>query len=1062
MEKVKLEQIKTGLPWGVVTFLLTDIEGSTRLWESSRDEMGAAVRRHHDLLSESIEAHRGIRPRDQGEGDSLLAVFQRASDAATCAVAIQGALSNEIWPPGVEIRVRMSIHSGEPDLRDQHNYMGTVINRAARIRALAAGGQILVSEPSAALLDESLPPGAQLRNLGTFTLRDLSRREKIFELRYQGVREFPPPLGVESALNNMPAWLSNFIDRPDEEAEISRCLKDSRLVTVAGPGGCGKTRLALHVASKRTEDFADGVWIVDLAPVVEYGLLIHRVALGLGVLGAGAEEALAKDRAATPELAEMVTTFLKKRDLLLVLDNCEHLVEPVADLIENLVVTCPALKILVTTREVLGLPGEMVYRVPPMSIPSPEAPLDAILEHAAVRLFVERARRVRPSFAPDAESARVISELCRRLDGLPLAIELAAAKVKVMSLAEILARLTDHFSFLTGGRRTALERQQTLQSTVDWSYKHCNQSEQTLLRRLSVFAGSCTLEAAEAVTSGQDFEASDVLHLIENLVDKSLIVADESAVETRFRMLETIRQFAREKLSGSEEASVLRDRHADFFLSLAETGDYPIHCEDEPDALIRLDADQQNLNAAVEWSLAAGNNERACRLGWALYLYWITRGLTAQPILWLREGLADAEIVSVEARAGAAAALARLAEQSGEPDTRELATMAIELADRSGNAEHEFVALLSLIGYRAFTAGSADEGREELDQLTQRLAAAAHRTGKKHLEILAETMEAWNEGDRGRIDDYIEILDRSLSVSRRIGFKRGIAMNLCSLVWDSVARDELHLAMSQAEEALGLAREIRSLPLEAEATHALANVNLARGDFAAAETAGMQALSIVERTGVEVRVVVARGFLGWVRIELGDYEGVEKDHETLLALALRHKSPFLEIFARRTLSRLALVNGHLDSAETHAQQAVDVARERAVLVLPSCLVAYAAAKALKSETSQSYELSLEAFSESVALHEWGLITSLLDVLAFVLTRRSQFEDAARLLGCADAMRSRTGRALYPSLQVFKDEATDSAEKALGNSVFMSAYNGGREAEVVSLVEGLEGAKSSKL
>ena len=482
------------LPAGTVTFLLTDIEGSTRLWESAAEAMAMAVPRSYVLIEQAIGRHGGVRPVEQGEGDSVVGAFARASDAVAAALAAQRALRGETWPGGLEVNVRMALHTAEAQLRDEGNYFGAALSRCARLRAIAHGGQVLVSGSTHDLVIDGLADGLALVDLGEHRLRDLGRPERVFALAHPDLPgDFPDLRSLDALPNNLPFQLTSFVGRGSEIAQAPEALDDTRLLTLTGAGGCGKTRLALQVAADVLDRVPDGGWWVELAPLAEEGLVGAAIAEVLGVRPLPGMTPLA---AACAHLAS--------RRALLILDNCEHLLAACAQAVEAILHAAPEVIVLATSRAPLGVAGETDWRVPSLSLPSPAASQqsEALSQSDAVRLFIERALKVRPNFAVTNENAPAVAPICSELDGIPLAIELAAARIRVLSVEQIAAGLSDRFRLLTGGAKSGLPRQQTLRASVDWSYDLLSADEQALLRRVSVFAGGFTLDAVEAVCSG--------------------------------------------------------------------------------------------------------------------------------------------------------------------------------------------------------------------------------------------------------------------------------------------------------------------------------------------------------------------------------------------------------------------------------------------------------------------------------------------------------------------------------------------------------------------------------
>ena len=555
------------LPIGTVTFLLTDIEDSTLHWQRSPGSMGAAVERVYAILDDAISAHRGVRPIEQGEGDSVVAAFSRASDALLAACAAQVALHGESWPTTEPVRVRMAVHTGDATLRDEGNYMGQTIIRTARLRSIAHGGQVVLSAVTRDLTIDQLGSDVELVSLGTHRLKDLARPEDVWQLADPALAsQFPPLRSLDAVPNNLPLQLSTFIGRLDEIATVATFVRANRLVTITGTGGVGKTRLSQQVAAEVSDLFADGTWWVELVAASE----------GIGVpLAIAAAIGGSIPSGAAPGSALAAT--IAGRRMLLVLDNCEHVIAPVAQLVDELLRACPNLSIMATSRIGLDVPGELTWRVPALSVPSPEGrvAIGVLGQFDAVKLFVERAKRVRPNFTLDDSNGPAIAEICQRLDGIPLALELAAARCRSLSPARIQEGLNDSLALLTGGARTVLPRQQTLAASIDWSYSLLTDVDRALLRRLSVFVAGFDLSAAEAVASDRDPDPSgpasltslDVLDGLDRLVEQSLVSVDDDRPGgvSRYRLLETVRQYARAKLAEYGETDASLDAHCHYF-----------------------------------------------------------------------------------------------------------------------------------------------------------------------------------------------------------------------------------------------------------------------------------------------------------------------------------------------------------------------------------------------------------------------------------------------------------------------------------------------------------------
>ncbi len=715
------------IPTGTVTLLFTDVEGSTRLWETEPEHMARALRRHDELLRTAIGQAGGYVFKTIG--DAFCAAFATPQAALEAVLAAQLALAAETWPTRRPIRVRMSLHTGVCEERD-NDYFGPVVNRAARLEAVAHGGQVLISGATAELLSESLPDGVTLRDLGLHRLKDLGRPERVFQLEAEFLQpSFPPLASLDNPElpNNLPGQLSAFVGREPELIQVRSLVASSRLVTLTGAGGCGKTRLALQVAAELLGTARDGVWFVGLAPLTEAEMIPDAVAAVLG---------LADQRGQQPLLDSLIDA-LHEQDTLILLDNCEHVIDGAAKFCGQLVRECPGLRILATSREPLGIDGEHVYRVPSLSLPPAEAEAaDDVAASDAVRLFVERAQAQDPGFVLDDASALLVASVCRRLDGIPLALELAAARLSSMSLQQISDRLDQRFRLLTGGSRNAMPRQQTLQAAVDWSFGLLTEPERDVLRRLSVFAGGFELEAAEAICAAGSVDAFDLLDLLGSLVSKSLVIADRTPESVRYRMLETIRQYAALELlrsCGEDEVVAARDRHAGYFMRLAEEAAPALAGPGQGHWLRRLDAEWENLCVAASHLAADGRTDDLLRLGVWLQRFAVSRG-HCEVLAWLHGAVSSADPAAGILLANALVAIGwmngtllrmdadahAIAKQCGE---RGLA-MAREFGDRRLEAQ----ALLVLAGAAYF-----QHDLDRMRRLGREGVAIAREIGDVHL-----------------------------------------------------------------------------------------------------------------------------------------------------------------------------------------------------------------------------------------------------------------------------------------------------------------------------------------
>ncbi len=610
------------LPSGTATFLFTDIEGSTNLVKSlGTERFEQVLGAHARILRDAIAAHDGYEVRT--EGDAFFVVFRRPSDAVAAAADAQLAIARETFPHGAVLRVRMGMHTGEatPASADAgSDYVGLDVHRAARVAAAGHGGQILLSETTRSLVQDMVPAGTGLRDLGDHRLKDLTRSERIFQLDIEARPMEFPPLRTLDVPTNLPTQLTSFIGRDREIAEASRLLRDTRLLTLTGPGGTGKTRLSLQVAAESADAFPDGVFFVPLAPVFDPGLVASTIAQVLRVPITGANAPL-----------EQLLELLKQSRMLLILDNFEQVVSA-APQVTELLRGVPGLKVIVSSRAKLRVSGEQEYPVQPLGLPDPNAlpGIEAFSQYEAVRLFIERAVAAKPDFKVSNENAPAVAGICARLDGLPLAIELAAARVKVLPPAAMLARLEKGLGLLGGAARDLPARQQTLRGAIAWSHDLLEPGEKRLFERFGVFVGGAALEQIEAVCVPAEDLGADALDGVVSLVDQSLIRQVETGGEPRFFMLETIREFAVERLDASGDAAETRARHADAFTDLAEAASPHLMGSDERRWLDHLEREHANLRAALDWSISVDHAERAMRLVYALWRFWQRRGHLAE------------------------------------------------------------------------------------------------------------------------------------------------------------------------------------------------------------------------------------------------------------------------------------------------------------------------------------------------------------------------------------------------------------------------------------------------
>ncbi|MEQ1822467.1 MAG: tetratricopeptide repeat protein [Fimbriimonadaceae bacterium] len=639
-------------PGGTVTFLFTDIEGSTKLWDAHSELMRTSLARHDAIMRSAVFSSGGYVFKTIG--DAFCVAFATANQAVQAALSAQIALNSESWPLETPIKVRMALHTGTVESRDD-DYFGPPLNRVARVMATAHGGQSLITLSTYELVRDTLPLGTTTKELGSHQLKDLARPELVFQLIHSDLpAEFPPLRSLSNQPNNLPLQLTSFVGREREIQRVKTLLENGRLITLTGSGGSGKTRLSMQIAADQLEQFSEGAWLTELASLSEGYMVSRTVANVLGVAENPGQD-----------FTKAIAAHIGQKPLLLILDNCEHLIEECAILADALLKTCPRLKILATSREPLGISGETVFRVPPLSVPdlidlqTPET----LSQFESVRLFIDRALQADSNFIVTNENAPAMASLCYRLDGIPLAIELAAARVRTLAVEQIDARLDQRFRLLTGGSRAALPRQQTLRSLIDWSYDLLQLKERKLLQRLSVFAGGWALDSAEIVCADVELEGWEISEMVLALVDKSLVVAQEHQGVSRLGLLESVREYAKERLTESGSTELYQDRHFQCFAALGREALPHLRGPEQKVWLERLQAEMDNLRAALARGIGTPDGLSLCG---DLWWFWYQRGHFTEGRAWLAEGLDRNPRADIEVRALAFNGAGVLAEAQGD------------------------------------------------------------------------------------------------------------------------------------------------------------------------------------------------------------------------------------------------------------------------------------------------------------------------------------------------------------------------------------------------------------
>ncbi len=855
----------TGMPTGTVTFLFTDIEGSTELFQKHPDAMKDALARHHAILQQAITAHDGYV--FQIVGDAFYAAFHTASDGLAAALAAQRALRDEPWTETGPIRVRMGLHSGTAQVRvedvETGQYSGySTLARTQRIMSSGHGGQVLLSGAIAELVRSQLPEAGTLRDLGEHRLKGLTSPEHLWQLSVPDLpQNFPQLKTLGAHPNNLPIQLTSFIGREKEIAQIKDGTTTHRLLTLVGPGGTGKTRLAVQAALDLLDQFKDGVFFVNLAPISDPSLVASTIATALDV----------RETVGSRPLIETLKDYLRHKQLLLLLDNFEQVVSA-APVVTELLETCPRLKILVTSRTPLHVRGEKEQPVPTLALPDRKSlpDVERLRQYAAVELFIQRVLDVKPDFTITPESLLAIAEICTRLDGLPLAIELAAARIKILSPQMMLARLEHRLPLLTEGARDLPARQQTLRSAIDWSYDLLDESARTLFRRLSVFVGGWTLEAAEAVCKSGDDLGIDVLDGLASLVDNSLLTQiEEPSGEPRFRMLETIREYALERLAASpREGEAMRQRHAEYHLALAEVAEDKLRSAERVAWLDRLEGEHDNLRAALEWSTVKNDRtEIGLRIAGALLWFWHTRGYATEGRGWLKRLVTLNGVVSgTTARAKALYGAGELAWAQGDyPAARPLLEEGLVVGRAAGDWRSVAYAL-AFLGMVVITQGDVATARS----LYQESIALLREVGDKWGEAftLNWTADALLAG--GDLPTARSFYEQSLTLWRATGDPWGSSLPLMALGGIALSQADYAAAQACFEESVALSRSIGDRWGLSWVLSGLGNLALRRGDLGRAKAIFEESLTLGRDMGNPIGIIVCFGGIARLAAAQGD------------------------------------------------------------------------------------------------------------------------------------------------------------------------------------------------
>ncbi|HSL47057.1 MAG TPA: tetratricopeptide repeat protein [Anaerolineales bacterium] len=833
----------SSIPSGTVTFLFTDIEGSTKLAQEHPDRWESLRERHHSILREAFETNHGFV--FQIIGDAFCVAFHTVADGLIAAVEAQQGLQREEWGEST-IKVRMGLHTGSAELHG-NDYRGYLtMAKVQRIMSVAYGGQVLLSNTSAELLHNELPKDISLLDRKEHRLKGLPHPEHLWQVVTPDLQQdFPPLQSLKEIPNNLPVRLTTVIGRENEVEQVKKMLEKNRLVTLTGSGGVGKTRLSLQVASEILDEYPNGIWLVELAPVTDPALVTQAVCNALDIRPQGKIDALT-----------VLTDYLRAKKMLLVIDNCEHLINASAQLSEMLLHTCRNIKLLASSREALGIEGESPYRVPSLSLADSNSGLRIIEQSEAVQLFVERAKTILPGYALTETNASTIAQICQRLEGIALAIELAASRVKLLKVEQIKERLDDTFRLLTGGSRTALPRQQTLRGTIDWSYKLLSEEERRVLRSLSMFVGGWTLDAAEFIC-----DSANMLDLLTHLVDKSLVAVDrEHIYEPRYYLLETIRQYAREKLAESGEGERIRGRHLDYFLKLAQRAEPELYGAGQIEWSQKLEDEHENLRAALEWSLQE-DISKGQQLTAALLESWVLNGHPSEGYEWLNKMLAmnPEEKTLVRAKLLSGAGWLAFWLSLGEQIVERFCDASIVLFRQLGDDQSAAFPITTL-AHLARARSDYDQAFALLGESRELFRKAGNKWGVRHVLLnLGSTAEAQENYEQAQ-----KFYEESLLLAKEIGDKEGFGVALIGIgrLAEKLGEDER--AMELYQEALQIEKAVKSKITISWILRYLGLMYIRLGKYEEAEALLEEDIEICRKMGTQAYLAYSLQALGMI------------------------------------------------------------------------------------------------------------------------------------------------------------------------------------------------------
>jgi len=1010
---------------GNITFLFTDIEGSTKLSQEFPESLQSALDKHHAIMHNAIESNNGYV--FEIVGDAFCCAFEKAEDAVKAAVDAQLGLANEKWEDAV-IKIRIGIHTGPAEWNGKR-YMGYItLARSARVMSCGYGEQIIISGSTYELCKEKFDAvkekNISFRDMGERRMKDVIQPIRIYQIISPGLREdFPPLKTLDARPNNLPVQLTSFIGRDLEMKQIKDLLKNTRLLSLIGSGGSGKTRLAMHAGAEMIDDFTNGVFIAELASVSDPSFILQTLAVSLGVKE---EQGIS--------LKDTLTAYLKNMELLIILDNCEHLISECANLTELLLSKCSGLKILTTSREALNCMGEQTFRIPSLSHPdtSTENSPEKLSQYESVRLFIERAMSVNPNFRVNNENAPALAEICSRLDGIPLTIELAAARTNVLPLEKIHERLDDRFKLLSGGRRTALPRQQTLKAMIDWSYDLLPQSEKKLWHRISVFNGGWNLEPAEEICSSEEIANEDILDLLNQLADKSIIIYDHE--KNRYRILESIRQYGREKLKSENETDEVKTGHLSYFMKLAETAEPELNIGEVQVWLNRLEEEHGNIQSAIDWSVSGGDKENGARLAGALGQFWHTRGHYFVGSRLIEKFLADKEGINLSSLSKLIRIAGMLSSCQGDYEKAGIYFEECLKLYRQTDDKKSISNVMNELGMVVYYGGNFDEA----EKILKESLALSIETGNKHDESTVLSCLGQIARNRGNYEEAQKFLEESLSLSRKIGDKLRIVDSLNGLGIIIRNRGDYKLAQKYLEEGLEIAREIGDKLGITNSLISLGNAEIIRREYEKAYNYFEESYRIASETGNKRGAANSLNFLGRTSIDLGYYDKARKYINESLELYVKIGYNLGAALSLRNLGRLEKCQGNYETATEHLNDSLKKFRDLGYKPgIAGNLLIIGSIYLINGNFEESQICYQESLNISRELGEQdGIISSLIG-FACILSSGKNIPAAVQILGSIES----AIRSAEKSLDNSDNELRDTIIKKLHENISDEEYSG---------------------